>query len=361
MNARPRAIRLLAAALVALALAFTASADQVRLRASASVAPGPVRLADIATLDGPEAERLAEVTIEPDARSAGAERRVFEIQLAQVRAALDREDVHWGRVALSGASCIVRIVGDAPQPASEPETDAPERSPEPVTLDGPPTIRSRIGALLLHLFDVEAQDLRLLFDPRDEAFLATPEWGRRIDLQPNSTGSSGRQSITVRIFEGERLLEPRTVRVDARLRRSVVRLASGVARGETVGAGQVTLQELWIDPAEESPVGRLEDAVGMLARTRLDAGDLLRVGDIDAPLLVRRGDRVTVHCMSGGVALRANLISYSPLFILKSKSKVVSSHGFILETGLYCTLLTVISDTSILFKKSFILLAGASL
>lgn len=304
MNARPRAIRVFAAALVALAIACAAGAGTVRLRASASVAPGPVRLADIAALEGPEAERLAEITIEPDARSAGAERRVFEIDLAQVRAALDREGVHWGRVALSGAACIVRIVGDAP-PVTDDDAGAPtERAPEPVTLDGPPTVRTRISALLLNLFDVEAQDLRLLFDERDEAFLATPEWGRRIDLQPNSTGSSGRQSITVRLFEGERLLETRTVRVDARLRRSVVRLASGVARGEAVGAGQVALQELWLDPAAEAPVERLEDAVGMLARTRLDAGDVLRVGDVEAPLLVRRGDRVTVHCMSGGVALR---------------------------------------------------------
>jgi flagella basal body P-ring formation protein FlgA len=304
MNARPRAIRILAAALAALALTCAAGADQVRLRASASVAPGPVRLADIAALEGPAAERLAEVTIEPDARSAGGERRVFEIDLAQVRAALDREGVHWGRVALSGASCIVRVVGDLPAPDDADAADAPERAPEPVTLDGPPTVRTRISALLLNLFDVEAQDLRLLFDDRDAAFLATPEWGRRIDLQPNSTGASGRQSITVRLFEGERLLETRTVRVDARIRTSVVRLAAGVARGDAVGANQVALQELWLDPASESPVERIEDAVGMLARTRLDAGDVLRTGDIEAPLLVRRGDRVTVHCMSGGVALR---------------------------------------------------------
>lgn len=303
MTATRTTLRTIAALLVA-ALAGAARADAVRLRSGASVGPGPVRLADIAALEGPEAERFALVEIEPDALAAAGLRRVFEITLAQVRASIEREGANWGRIALSGSACVVRVAGE-PEPAPVDGESAPAPpTPAPIALDGPPTVRTRVGALLLELFDAAPADLRLLFDPRDEAFLNTPEWGRRIDLQPNTTGGSGRQSVTVRIFEGERLIEARTLRVDALLRRTVLRLASTAARGAVIAPEHLTEQELWIDPAGEAPVAGMESALGMLARTRLDAGAILRKGDIEAPILVRRGERVTVHCMSGGVALR---------------------------------------------------------
>jgi hypothetical protein len=275
--------------LVVLLIAAAAHAG-VRLNARATVAPGPVTLADIATLEGDDAQSLATVEIEPDAvavAAAGAQRR-FEIRLAQVRAALDRHGVNWGRIALSGASCLVRIAGDPPAPDDADTKDEPERAPEIVALDGPQTVRTRVAALLATLFDAEQRDLRLLFDERDDDFLATPEWGRRIDLQPNSTGSSSRQSVTVRIFEGERLVEARTIRIDALVRREILLLAADVNRDDTIRSEHLVPETVWFDPAEEAPVHGLENAVGMHARTRLEAGDILRVGDIEPPLLVRR-------------------------------------------------------------------------
>lgn len=285
-------------------LAGAAAHAGVRLNARATVAPGPVALADIATLEGDDALALATVEIEPDAVAAAGAQRRFEINLDQVRAALDRHGVNWGRVALSGASCLVRVAGDGPAPATDGADDEPERAPEIVSLDGPQTVRTRVAALLATLFDAEPRDLRLLFDERDDDFLATPEWGRRIDLQPNSTGSSSRQSVTVRIFEGERLVEARTIRIDALVRREVLLLAADVRRDDTIRREHLVPETVWFDPAEEAPVHALEHAVGMHARTRLEAGDILRQGDIEPPLLVRRGERVTVHCISGGVALR---------------------------------------------------------
>lgn len=294
-------------ALLALACCAAARADQIRLRSGVSVAPGPVLLSDIAELRGDAVQRYAQLIVEPDAVAAAGPRRRFEVSLDQVRAALEREGAHWGRLALSGKACVVRVAADAQSQPNADDEDDPEAqpAPEPVDLTGPPTVRRRVAALLTSLYGVEPQDLRLLFDERDAAFLATPEWGRRIDLQPNTTASSGRQSITVRIFEGERLIDTRTLRVDARIRRTVVRLSEGVSRGGAVGPGQATEQRLWIDPADESPVGSLDDALGMRARTRLEAGDILRRSDIEAPILVRRNEQVAVHCISGGVALRA--------------------------------------------------------
>ena len=57
-------------------------------------------------------------------------------------------------------------------------------------------------------------------------------------------------------------------------------------------------------PDGTAPVCRLEDAVGMLTRSRVSSGSVLRASQIEEPLLVRRGERVTVHCLNGGVALR---------------------------------------------------------
>lgn len=287
--------------IVVLWSAVSASAGTVLLRQSAVVSgDGRVLLGDVALLEGDDVQALSEVELVHDRRPG----RFFEITLDEVRDALDAHGVNWGRVALRGSRCTVRqAIGEVDPEVAAVEVE-PVQEPQSIDVAMPPTVRTRVALLLARLFGVENSNLRVLFDAQDEEFLQTPEWGRRVELQPNSVGSSSRQSITVRVYEGDRLVESRTIRVDVTIRREVVVVRSSQGRRVQIEAGDVALENLWMSPNGTAPVERLKDAIGMLTRTRLKEGAVLRESQIERPVLVKRGERLTVHCLNGGVALR---------------------------------------------------------
>lgn len=75
-----------------------------------------------------------------------------------------------------------------------------------------------------------------------------------------------------------------------------------IARGETIGVDDID----WADAAtsSSSPVAtREEEIVGKIARRPLAAGGPVRLADIAAPILVRRGDTVTMVLEGPGLRL----------------------------------------------------------
>ncbi len=282
-----------------LAVASFASAGTITLRPAASVdLAGAITLGMIAELAGDDAERLAGAVIRP-----AGEASLGEIGIDAVRAVLDKLGVNWGRLALRGSTCALRPL------RIETITDidaAPALADEPAEVDftGPATVRTRLAELLARVYSVEATDLRVRFDPADADFLDTPEAGRRIEIQPAATPGASRYAATVWIYTGDRLLDSRTLRADVRLRRPVVMLTRAADRNESIGADSVRVEVMWVEPTGAPMIADPENAVGSLARRRLDAGTILRTDALVPPIVVRRGELVSVHCVSGGVVVK---------------------------------------------------------
>jgi flagella basal body P-ring formation protein FlgA len=273
-------------------------ATSVTLRASAVAAPGEVALGDVASVEGDDAARLRGVVVASEWPSSG------EVTLRDVREALDEAGVNWGRVTLRGGTCRLRageprLASVAPQPS---EREAPK--PGVVKLDGPPSVRIKIAKVLGELYGVANEDLRLLFDDRDADILGPMAPGRRYEVVANSGASSERAPVTVTVFEGSRLVESRSVRADVQVRTSTLTLRRDVSRGERIEADALSAGERWISPAGSPVVASAEEAAGMLARTRLSAGTVLRESVLERPVLIRRNELATVHCLSGSVSLR---------------------------------------------------------
>ncbi len=288
-----------AVVILLLAVASFANAGTVTLRPAAGVDPaGAITLGMIAELVGAEAERLAEVVVRP----AGAA-SLGEIGIDTVRAALDKLGVNWGRLALRGSTCMLRPLHI--ETTSETES-APAPADEPAAVDftGPATVRTRLAELLARVYSVEPADLRVRFDPADAGFLDTPEAGRRIEIQPAATPGASRYAATVWIYAGDRLLDSRTLRADVRLRRPVVVLTRAADRNEAIGADSLRSEIMWIEPTGAPMVAEPDGVVGSLARRRLDAGTILRTDALIPPIVVRRGELVSVHCVSGGVVVK---------------------------------------------------------
>lgn len=278
-------------------------AGTVTLRASATVhTDAPITLGDIATLEGAHAVSLSGVVV----RQADV-KTPRPVTLDEVRAALDNHGVNWGRLALRGGqSCDLRAV--APVAAS---TSAPGRSSGADPGDATPApsagerVQGRVIETLAALFGVEHDDLRIGFDDSSRELLATPVQGRRVDVQ-TSTASSSRLMIRVWVYEGDRVVAHGTVRADVRVRVNAVVLRAAISRGDRLTSEHLGQETLWMEPSGAPPVRAMPDALGAVAKTRLDAGSVLRTDHIEAPLVIRRGDLVSVHALAGGLTVRTH-------------------------------------------------------
>jgi flagella basal body P-ring formation protein FlgA len=289
-------------AILSLAIASGARADSITLRASAQATLGaPLRLADVATLEGADAQRLAETVIVADAREKVGQLTRFEIALDDVRDVLASADVNWGRVTLRGSTCTVRVRA----PREAPTTDSDEPALAAHHTPAGPVVRDAVRSAVRSALGVEDENLRIEWDDRDEAFLRRSSWGIRIETQPTTSGSSARQTIVVRLYEGQALLEERSVRADVEINTAVLTLKRQIERRESIRTEDLATQRVWITPDGSRPIGKPTEAVGRVAESRLEAGLILRESHVEQPIAVERGERVIVHCISGGIALKA--------------------------------------------------------
>ncbi|MCB9838827.1 MAG: flagellar basal body P-ring formation protein FlgA [Phycisphaeraceae bacterium] len=272
----------------------------ITLNPTARIAPGdPALLRDVAALEGEPARALAATVVHTSA-AAG-----FTVSVADVRAALTKQDANWGRLALRGSTCEVRV-GDRAVRRVADETPA-ETAPAVVDLAGVQTVLTRLARLVARMFGVDNENLRLRFDERDEALLSRPVTERtRVEIQPASTASSSRMAFIVWIYEGEDP-EPvsQNVRVDVLLRRPVVSATRELRPGEAIAEGDLVEAQQWIAPDGSVPIAGARQALGMRAKRKIAAGSTIRADQLEPPIACERGDLVKVHCVSGGIVVKA--------------------------------------------------------
>lgn len=279
-----------------------AIADVVSLRAAASVpADAPIRIADIATLEGPEAEALAEVVLIENPAERFVGRNWCEVTLDDIRDAVAPEKPNWGRLALTGRACVVRLAS-LPAPKESQTSAYRKPAPETVDLSGPPTVRSHVASTLAAFFRAQPENLRLLFDDRQAELLNRQTVGLRIETKP--TSMSRRAPVRVRLYKGNRVLVDELVRVDAEVRRTLVAAARDIGRGAAIGADDITVEDRWVDPGL-AIVTDPDEVIGLKSRSRIDGGAPISPDRIEKPIIVRRGELITIRCLSGGIALSA--------------------------------------------------------
>lgn len=268
----------------------------VTLRPDARVPAGEaVTLAQIALLGGAEAEALGGVVIEDAAGSRNGE---ASVEVRQVRAALERTGVDWAKVTLRGSSCTLLVAEPRRSASGAPERAAAAAANRRPT-DGA-TVREAVLAKIARFVGVGPEDLRIGFDAADAALLATATAGSVVEVRP--LGTSERMPLGVTVYRGERIAATGTVRATVLVRRQVAVLAAAKDRGEVIGPADVTTHEQWLGPNVR--VASPAEVVGSAARGRLRVGAVVLEGDIEAPIVVQKGELVSIHCVSGGVVLR---------------------------------------------------------
>jgi flagella basal body P-ring formation protein FlgA len=318
----------------------------VAMRASVDLGGArALTVADVAEVSGPEAERLGAIEVVPSASVSSAARGVLVVDAQRVRGALERAGVNWGRVTLRTVTCVVRTT--AKEPLGEPVAragagrdnagGAGRNEPALVDRSRPDTVRVAVADRLAQMLGVGPEGIKLAFKAQDERVLEQSTAGRAVDVQPGAGAESGRIPVRVQMYEGERMVHSSTVAVEVLVRRSAVIARESIDRRETIREAAVLVEDRWMNPADGAPVG-LASVIGMNARSKVAAGEVITASDVEAPVVVRRGEQVVVNCLSGGIVVQikaravregrdGELVEFTPLGSKRTFSARMSGRG----------------------------------
>lgn len=305
---------LLAAFITATVISQTVMGDTIRLKSAVRLSRGDhiVTLGDIAELSGPMAEQMAELVIMTLTRSGAPK----EITIRSVRAILNKAGIHWGRIQLSGKKVIVRPgpgAGDQPLIAMngasliEPKDHArkPGRTESItvqslMTLD---TVRGEVAAFFARTLRVSPEKLQLTFHNADAKFLDIARQAYRIEIEPLSSLKSDRVNLTVRLWEGVRIKQRRSITADVLLHQGFVEAAHDISRHDVLAESDLQLNERWMPPSEASLTTELRDVIGRVSAKHIKVGEPIHHNAINRRTLVRRGDPIIVRCLVGGTVI----------------------------------------------------------
>lgn len=302
--------RMLAGLAALMMLSGPALGDAIVLQSRAWIAADAdaVTVADIAALEGPTAEALGDVEV------CKAELHVGQLTVSveQLRRTLNQANVNWGVIALSGGTCDVRrlgasTVGSALENAASTdrqEDAAPLALPRASSYIEESTLRGAVARYLVERMRVPAERLELVFDPKDGDILGSTGAGLQYEIVPGASELSPRVPLSVTVLRRNRPVETHGITVDIRIETTVYTCTRYIASGERLEPNDVQQATLMLAPSPSSPLASVEAIAGQEARRRLVPGQVLRYGDLEAPLKVRRRDAVEVRVVRGSVLVR---------------------------------------------------------
>jgi flagella basal body P-ring formation protein FlgA len=268
--------------------ATAALGDTIKLRSFTKATPGAaLTLGNVAELSGPVAEGLADVVVLPEAQATGT----VSVDLAMVREVLKAQPrLNMGRLDVSGGTCTVRFA----------KTEAAASRPATAKAAAPTgeTVKDRIAARIAIVLGADPSDLMLTFDDQAD-LLGTSVNGRTVAVQ--QTGLSDRMSMAVRVYEGDVIFTQGVVRVGVQVRRDVVIAKVALARGAQTRADMFEADRQWLAPTIQPATAA--QAVGAVVRGRVEAGKVVMAKDVEPPIIVKKGDLVSVDCVAGTVVV----------------------------------------------------------
>jgi flagella basal body P-ring formation protein FlgA len=295
-----RMLLLLVGALV-LAFGIAAHADSVRLYDQAGIDTEKVTLADVAELSGPLALALGEIELAMVTDGRGE----VEISLDEVESALDEAGVNWGQVSLRGfpACRVTRLapptgvgIGRGQAVAANIET--------PLGLDAGLTLRARVEALIVNRTGLPSDELRIGFNDRDSARLDRPVLGQSFEIEPTGLNKLGRVPLMIRFYESGRVTQTLSVRAHVQRVLLAVVASGPIQRGQIFTLANLAVRECRLESDGVIPITDPMLAVGQQATATMRDGEVLIARKVKAPVMVKRGELVTVRCLIGGLIVR---------------------------------------------------------
>ena len=122
-------------------------------------------------------------------------------------------------------------------------------------------------------------------------------------MQMSADLSKPRSRVNVRVTCGGEAPWGMYVPANVSIYKPVVVAARNLSRGETLGSADITKEERDILASGSVPLEDTEQAVGLLVNRSVSQGIELTGKMLERPVLVKRGDRITLTSTAGGIAV----------------------------------------------------------
>ncbi|MEQ9616442.1 MAG: flagellar basal body P-ring formation chaperone FlgA [Phycisphaerales bacterium] len=292
--------RVLASILLVVCFAHASFAGGITLKRAARLMPGEtLTLGEIARLteDIDRDLRAVPVTVPGDASGA------ITLSLDDIRDALRNAGHDPSRFALSGSRCVLRVIRTEAEEAPVVAPVEPTWSPS----TDEHTFHARIVRILEEHYGTEGPDLRVAWQDRDHGFLDRTDPNVRLVVETLSTGDAARAALLVRLWRDDAIIETRTLRADIEIRRTTWYAAREIRRGDTLTDDDLRAERQFVRPDGNELIASTGEAVGMVARKTIREGAALSRGHLEPPLLVERGQVITLYCMRGTIEVRSTV------------------------------------------------------
>ena len=114
---------------------------------------------------------------------------------------------------------------------------------------------------------------------------------------------SDRIELQIRAWSEGRIQHRQSVTVHPTIQMDTVVLGSDISRGTMFHEDNLAVETRWLPPSASTRVATLIGAVGQIASSRLRSGSVLSKKDIAREFVIKRGDRVMVRCIVGGIVI----------------------------------------------------------
>lgn len=282
---------------VALAPGLPLRAAEIQLRPKCQARTAIVTLGDVAevtAVDPAQARKLA--AVELFAAPASGQQRVLRVR--ELQDLLGERGISLAEHRLSGSNQVVVLAAGEPAAPSDdnrPSASLIRRGERIVAQAITAFLNQQVGGHHAWQVEVHLTDAQIRALPADE---------RKVSVRGGQAPWTGIQQFQVMVDEPT---QPASFVVEAHVSQllPVVVAMRAIGRGETIGPDDVQLQRPPADSPRTDVVHTLEDVVGLEAAQSIPAGTLLQKSMVRSPLLVRRGEVITVYARASGIRVRA--------------------------------------------------------
>jgi len=280
-----------------IAISSIARADEIRLLDQAVVRGEQIRLGEVAQLRGSTAIRLADTVVAQFPRNKSS----TTVSLESIRSLLVKRSINPAHVTLNGfASCKVDRFVD-PSAQSAPPVANPTRE---VQLNTSMTLGHVIVRFLQDYTQYRPDELQIRFSPSDKDILSQSAINDRFEIEPNTSSKLGRIPMAIRQWRNAQIVA--TYRVTAYVARKTLAAATtgSLRRGHVITPNDVEMKQVLLTSDVAEPIVQMRTIIGRESARSLRKGQVIYVTDLLKPVMVFKGDLVTVRCISGGVVVR---------------------------------------------------------
>ncbi len=315
---------------VFMAMAQMVLGQSIRLRGSATVEAGMLRVGDVATITGLDqatCDKFAQspiITLDQSA-TIRAEQVLFAIISENGNSAIT------SHLQVNGpVECMVDVAGNGQHASNRPlnagnamsnravtaavATDImpaiaavsePARI-EPAPQKSSPTLEEILISQIVEQLGVAREDVRISIDTISPLLGQAVTGDTRWVVRPMGHCVLGTLDWDTQLVQGTRPLQRLTVQTKVLQRTTVVLAQDTIRPGDVVKASQVKTQEHWLDRKITTLFSAPEDVIGQMALPArgVAAGSMLDQRDFKPVSMATNGDLVTVYLISGGLTIK---------------------------------------------------------